>query len=298
MVFANLSHGDLFLSTSPLISMYGSDEKPFAKVLGIPFDSTSTYRMGSRFGPDSIRQAFANIEIYSRGLDIDLEQLSFQDLGNLAETGSVDVMQDSTEKIFREIASEGLVTGILGGEHSITYGSLKALPHDVGILIFDAHFDLREEYADLRMSHATYLRRYIEENGSDHIIHVGARAATKAEWGFAEESQLKIISDNIINVDGDLSYVLKTSIQNFNKVYVSIDLDVLDPAYAPGVGNPEASGLSTHELLELIYLLKGKDIIGFDITELSPSHDNGSTSIVAAKCLSELLCLSYLGRND
>nr|AIF16331.1 putative agmatinase (speB) [uncultured marine thaumarchaeote KM3_73_F02] len=236
-----------------------------------------------------------NVEIYSRHLDIDLEELSFDDLGNLAETGSIDVMHTSVEKVVSETMSQGYVASVLGGEHSVTYGCLNALPEKVGVIIFDAHFDLRSEFADLRMSHATFLRRYIEKNGCDNIVHVGGRAGSKDEWRFVEKNNLPAIFGRAFSDGGKANILLKDFLEDFDRVYVSIDLDVLDPAYAPGVGNPEAGGLTIHQLLELIYAFKGKSIVGFDIVELSPPYDNGTTSVAAAKCLTELLCLSSLG---
>ena len=236
-----------------------------------------------------------NVEIYSQHYDLDLEELSFTDLGNLAQTSNTEVMLDAVEKVVSEVVSTGEVAAILGGEHSITYGCLKALPADVDIVIFDAHFDLRDEFANLRMSHATHLRRYIEQMGCDHIIHVGARAGSKQEWKFADKVRLAGISGETISSGGSAQMLLRESLKDINEVYISLDLDVLDPAFAPGVGNPEAGGLAMDVLLKFLREFEGKRIVGFDIVELSPAYDTGVTAVVASKCLSELLALSYIG---
>ncbi|MCX8191429.1 MAG: arginase family protein, partial [Nitrososphaerales archaeon] len=122
----------------------------------------------------------------------------------------------------------------------------------------------------------------------------GARAASGEEWRIADKIGLTIVSTNSLYTLKNHQKLLEDFLSEFSKVYVSIDLDVLDPAYAPAVSNPEPMGISTFQLLELLYTLEGKEIVGFDIMELSPPYDNGSTACVAAKLLAELICLSYL----
>ncbi len=289
-----MSFKELFLTPDPKITNRAGGLKPLVKIFGVPFDATCTYRSGARFGPNSVRQAFQNIEIYSHHLDVDLEALELEDLGNLRQTSSVQQMVDSVQKVVKELISEESPFAILGGEHSLTFGSCSMLPSDTAIAVFDAHLDLRDEYADLRLSHATFLRRLLELRKTATVVHVGSRAATAEEWRFANDAGLTTIScDTIFAVDGSQKLFTDFMI-GFDTVYVSVDLDVLDPAFAPGVSNPEPAGLSSYQLLQFLYSLRGKKIVGFDIVELSPPYDNGSASVVAAKLLAEISCLSSL----
>jgi agmatinase len=289
-----VSYGKLYLTPSPSVTNTIPGKKPVVKILGAPFDATSTYRSGSRFGPNAIRDAFLNMEIYSHRLNVDLEVLSVEDIGNLRQTANVGEMMKSIGDVVSEIISDGFTSAILGGEHTITYGASTAISSDATLIIFDAHLDLRDEYADLKLSHTTFLRRLVEKRHIDSIVHVGARAATAEEWRFVNEIGLKIIPCEVISSYQRPEAQLKHILKNTSSVYVSIDLDVLDPAYAPAVGNPEPAGLSTHQMLDFLYTLQGKRILGFDIVELTPHYDNGATAAVAAKFLTELTCLTSI----
>lgn len=269
---------------------------PIINLLGVPFDATSTYRPGSRMGPNAIREALLNIEVYSSRLDIDMEDLSIMDLGNLNQTSHAMKMSDAVEKVVSEIISNGQVPAILGGEHTISYATFKAAPKNSALLVFDAHADLRNEFADLKFSHTTWLRRFIEKRGASNVIHVGLRASTRDEMIFMNKEGITTISTQTILNTKSPEKILIESLKQFEQVYVSLDMDILDPAYAPGVGNPEAAGISTSQLLEFLYVLKGKKICGFDIVEVAPQYDTGISSITAAKIMVELICLTHLGR--
>ncbi|MBI4258452.1 MAG: agmatinase [Thaumarchaeota archaeon] len=277
-----------------MVTYVKSGAPPAVSIFGVPFDSSSTYRTGSRFGPNAIREAFLNIEIYSHRLKVDLESQSIEDLGNLYHTANIDRMASAVEKVVGELVDEGKIPAILGGEHTLTYGSFLAMPKDACIVYFDAHFDMRNEYSELSLMHATCLRRIIEKRGRDKVIHVGARAACAEEWSFVEKETISAITCEKIFRSPHPEELLKEAVKDFQNVYVSIDLDVIDPAYAPGVGNPEPGGLSTHQMLEMIYALKDKHIAGFDIVELIPHYDNGAASTAAARLLAELACLVVL----
>jgi len=179
----------------------------------------------------------------------------------------------------------------LGGEHSITYGTYPSFSKETGYVVFDAHYDLRDEFADIKLSHAYYLRRIVEERGSENILHVGARAFVKEELEFLKENNIKTISDKEIR-EGKGSKLLKDHVSTFDTIYSSFDLDVLDPAFAPGVGNPEAVGISSRELFDLIYSLQETKVIGVDIVELNPYHDDGSTASLAAKIMSTMIAMN------
>ncbi len=293
-----MSYKDLFLTSEPLITVIKEGMEPIVKIFGVPFDSTVTFRPGARFGPNAIRQAYMNIEVYSLFLDVDLESLSLLDLGNLKLTNDVDDMVYSVEKVVRELVQEGVTFGILGGEHTLTFGAYLSMPKDTALIIFDAHLDLRDEFAGLKLSHATFLRRLTDKVGTESIIHIGSRAASRDEWKIADKIRLSLISLQTIRTIPNAEMLLLDFLKDFENVYVSIDLDALDPSFAPGVGNPEPDGLSLHKLLEFLYSLKGKKIIGFDIVELTPLYDSGITAVVAAKLMNEIIGLSYLSQNS
>jgi agmatinase len=285
-----MSFLEFYMSKNPLITSYDEGE-PIATIFGIPFDSTHSYKPGCRFGPEAIRDAFNNIEIFHPDLQIDLEQANIEDLGNTKHTVVPSVMIDMVRKITGELVEKNRQLFILGGEHLITYGTYLSFPKETGYIVFDAHYDLRNEYADSKLSHASYLRRIVEERGADNILHVGARAFVKEELAFLKENKIKTISDKEIR-QGNGPQLLKDHISTFDKLYTSFDLDALDPAFAPGVGNPEAAGITSREFFDMIYSFENKKVTGVDIVELNPTYDNGATASLAAKTISTLIALN------
>jgi agmatinase len=286
-----MSFLDLYMNRNPMITASDDDSEPVATVFGIPFDATHSYKPGCRFGPDAIRDSFNNIEIFHPDLSVDLENVNIEDLGNTRHTVVASEMIDMVKKITTELVAKKRQLFILGGEHSITYGTYTSFPKDTGYVVFDAHYDLRDEFADIKLSHASYLRRVVEERGAENILHVGARAFVKEELEFLTEHKIKTISDKEIR-DGKGPQLLKDHISTFDTVYSSFDLDVLDPAFAPGVGNPEAVGITSRELFDMIYALQETKIVGVDIVELNPYHDNGATASLAAKIMSTLIAIN------
>ena len=286
-----MSFLDLYMDQSPLITNPNQTADVSAIIFGIPFDSTHSFRPGTRFGPDAIRLAFNNIEIFSNRFNIDLESVNIEDLGNTRHTVVASEMVDMVGKITNELITREKQLFILGGEHSLTFGTYMSFPKDTGYIVFDAHYDLRDEYADIKLSHAAYLRRIIEKRGAENIIHVGARSYTKEELEFKLEHKIKTITDKDIR-DGNGPKLAKDAISTFDKMYVSIDLDVLDPAFAPGVGNPEALGITTRELFDMVYALEEKQIRCMDVVELCPQYDNGATASVSAKLIAEVMAMT------
>ncbi|MFB5648516.1 MAG: agmatinase [Candidatus Nitrosomaritimum aestuariumsis] len=285
-----MSFLDLYMNKNPLITASG-DGDPVATVFGIPFDSTHSYKPGCRFGPDVIRDAFNNIEIFHPDLGIDLETANIEDLGNTTHTVVASEMLDMVRKVTKELVEKNRQLFILGGEHLITYGTYMSFPKNTGYVVFDAHYDLRDEYADIKLSHASYLRRIVEERGAENILHVGARAFVKEELAFLKEHNIKTITDKEIR-QGKGSQMLKDHVSSFDTLYTSLDLDVLDPAFAPGVGNPEAAGITSRELFDMIHSFENKKVNGIDIVELNPTYDNGATASLAAKVMSTLIALN------
>lgn len=308
-----MSHADLYLGASgPLISSTcGSREGGGAPescvVFGVPFDATHSYRPGCRFGPDAIRTAFNNIEVFHPELGADLESVCIRDMGNIPHTASAAHMVDVTRRVTEDLLGRGLPIFALGGEHLMTYGTYTAFPRNVAYVVFDAHYDLRDEYGDVRLNHATYLRRVAEERGADAMLHVGARASAAEEMAYLCEHRIRAISDSDVR-KGMGPEMLCDFASSFDAVYASFDLDVIDPGFAPGVGNPEAEGMMPRELFDMVRGMMpacsggGNDdgnprqgditIAGADIVELNPAYDTGATASLAAKILSMLIASS------
>jgi len=279
------------MTNSPLIINPDTDSDPVAVIFGVPFDSTHSYKPGCRFGPDSIRDAFNNIEIFQPEFGVDLETVNINDLGNTKHTVVATEMLQMVENITTELRKQNKQMIILGGEHLITLGSFSCFPKNTGYVVFDAHYDLRDQYADIKLSHAAYLRRLVEKRGSENIVHVGARAFVKEELAFLTDHKIRTVSDKEIR-DGNGAKLLKDITSTFDSIYLSIDLDVLDPAFAPGVGNPEAVGISSRELYDLVTVLQNKKIEAADIVELNPTYDNGATASMAAKMISTIIAMN------
>jgi len=284
------------MTKSPLIMNPNDNSESVAIIFGVPFDSTHSYKPGCRFGPDVIRDAFNNIEIFQPEFGIDLETVNINDLGNTKHTVVAAEMLQMVENITSELKKQNKQLIILGGEHLITLGSFTCFPKDTGYVVFDAHYDLRDQYADIKLSHAAYLRRIVEKRGSENIVHVGARAFVKEELAFLKEHNISTVSDKEIR-DGNGPKLLKDITSTFDNIYLSIDLDVLDPAFAPGVGNPEAVGISSRELYDLVTTLQNKKIVAADIVELNPTYDNGATASMAAKMISTIIAMNLSRSN-
>jgi len=284
------------MTKSPLIMNPNDNSESVAVIFGVPFDSTHSYKPGCRFGPDVIRDAFNNIEIFQPEFGIDLETVNINDLGNTKHTVVAAEMLQMVENITSELKKQNKQLIILGGEHLITLGSFTCFPKDTGYVVFDAHYDLRDQYADIKLSHAAYLRRLVEKRGSENIVHVGARAFVKEELAFLKEHNISTVSDKEIR-DGNGPKLLKDITSTFDNIYLSIDLDVLDPAFAPGVGNPEAVGISSRELYDLVTTLQNKKIVAADIVELNPTYDNGATASMAAKMISTIIAMNLSRSN-
>jgi len=231
------------------------------------------------------------MELYSVRSSVDLEKVAVHDWGD------VDIVQDLTETLdrVRSVCSELLdakkIPIMVGGEHSVTKAAADALPEDTGLVSFDAHLDLRDEFLGEKLSHATFMRRISERLGSDHIMEIGIRAFSKPELEFTRKSGVTMITPQDLRNAGisKTAQRIRGFLSGFTHSYVTVDIDVLDPAFAPGVGNPEPDGLSTDELLTLVDAAMDKNIIGFDLVEVSPPLDTGQTAAVGVKVIFEAI---------
>ena len=279
---------DQYFNKNSLIFKGDKKSRKSVIVFGVPFDATHTYRPGTRFGPDAIREAYNNIELYLPDFNMELEKINVSDYGNIIQTLTAKHMLDIVTKVTKEFVKNKKLIIVLGGEHLITLGTYLNFPSDTCLLIFDAHYDLHDKYANDKLNHATFLRRIIEKRSSKNIVHVGARAFMKDEFDYLKKSDITLISDADIR-KGLGPKLIKDATSPFKKIYLSVDLDVVNPAEAPGVGNPEALGISSRELIDMIQALENRKVIGADIVELLPSVDNGITSSLAARLMSMII---------
>ena len=291
-----MSNRELFVSQS---NVFGGIQKPFEKakyvVFGVPFDVTSTYRTGARFGPNAIRQASLNIETYSFRAGIDVEDLPLHDLGDLHVSTSPKRTIDMLKLVVEDILAAKKMPIAIGGEHTITLGVLKGLgdkARETAVVSFDAHLDVRKEFLGLTLSHTTFMRVINEEVKPAKIIEVGTRAVCKEELAYAKEAGIGFFTSQLIRNEGATQIIqrLKEELAPYENVYLSIDMDVLDPAFAPAVQNPEPEGIETHTLLDILCALCDKRVIGFDAVEIAPVYDQGISAINAAKVIFEVAC--------
>ena len=261
-------------------------------IFGVPYDSTSTYRTGSRHAPDAIRKASINIETYSLRTRMDAYNLKIHDAGNLIPQKSIDKTINATAEIIREIIQEEKIPIMMGGEHTITLSAAKAA-EDIAMIILDAHMDLRDEYPQgIKISHATVTRRISEKLSPEKIALIGVRAFSEEELEETEKMGIKYKTAYELqrgNIKREIEKITEKITDK--KYWLSIDMDILDPSAAPAVANPEPEGLSTHQTLEIIQTLINENIIGFDLVEVTPIYDRGVTAITAAKIILETACL-------
>ena len=250
-----MSNWELFVSQS---SVFGGVQKPVKKakyvVFGVPFDVTSTYRTGARFGPNAIRQASLNLESHSFRSGVDVEDLALHDLGDLHASTSPKRTVDMTKLVVADALEAKKLPVAIGGEHTITLGMMKGLgdkAEKTALVSFDAHLDLRKEFMGLTLSHTTFMRLINEEVKPAKIVEVGTRAVCKEERDYAEASGIEFFTAQQIRKEGAarIAEKLKEELEPYKSVYLTVDMDVLDPAFAPAVQNPEPDGLDTFVLL-------------------------------------------------
>ncbi len=283
----------LHTSTGPKFSGYSKDfDKSRYVVLGVPYDRTSTYRSGSRFGPAAIREASLNIETYSLRSKVDIEDVAISDVGDLNVVDSMDETLRRLSDVVRDITNAGKLPIALGGEHTVTLGMVRALrDKSLGVINFDAHGDLRDEYSGEKLNHATVMRRISEIVGPQNLVLVGIRALCKEEVQYMKSHKVKnyqsseILGERYERVAAKIA----STVSRFKRLYVTIDIDVFDPAFAPGVGNPEADGLDPSSVLAVLSRICDSRIVGLDLVEVSPNYDTGITAALASRLLFEAI---------
>jgi agmatinase len=291
-----LSNLELFVSQT---NIFSGIQRAFREaqyvVFGVPFDVTSTYRTGARFGPNAIRQASLNIETCSFRSGFDVEDLLIYDAGDLHVSTDTRKTVDMLKLVVADILEAGKMPVAIGGEHTITLGIAKGLgarASKMAIVSFDAHLDLRCEFLGLDMSHTTFMQLINEETKPARIIEVGTRSVCKDELAYAKKAGIEFFTSNQIIKQGaeKIAKELRSRLAPYDNIYLTIDMDVLDPAFAPAVQNPEPEGITTTALLDIVCALCDKRVVGFDVVEIAPTYDQGVSAVVAAKVMFEMLC--------
>ena len=268
----------------------GFDEADIV-LYGAPFDSTTSYRPGARFGPSAIRHESYGIETYSPYQDRDLEDISVFDSGDVELCiGDASIALAQLEERAKIIADAGKLPFLIGGEHLVTLAPVRFLAKkypELHIIHFDAHADLRDDYLGAKLSHACVLRRCHDILGDGRIHQFGIRSGERAEFAFAREHT----DFHPLKLDRLESTVERLASAKL-PVYLTVDLDVLDPSCFPGTGTPEAGGVSFDELRSALELICKKcRIVGLDLVELAPNLDqSGISTALACKLIRELLC--------
>ena len=260
-------------------------------IFGAPFDSTTSFRPGTRFASKAMRSESFGVETYSTYQDKDLEDIAIFDGGDLElPFGNPSKALNQIEKFTEEIVNDNKIPCMIGGEHLVTLGSVRAVAKkypDLHVIHFDAHADLRDDYLGETLSHASVIHRVWDIVGDNKIFQFGIRSGDRQEiyWGkdhvFTQKFNFVGLEEVIEKLKG-------------KPIYFTLDLDVLDPSVFPGTGTPEAGGVTFMELLGAILKVSKLNIVGMDVNELSPIYDqSGSSTALACKVLRELLISVY-----
>lgn len=266
-----------------------SFEKANIVIVGVPYDGTSSFRPGSRFAPNAIRESSYGIESYSPYFDRDLREKKICDMGDMPlPFGDKELVLHIIEQFSFKLIKNRKKLLSIGGEHLITFPLVKTFSkkyENLAVVHLDAHSDLIDSYRSEKLSHASVIRRIAEVIGFENIYQLGIRSLNNTDLNLPYRKENLCL----FNFDKAQEYVSKI---NNRPVYLTIDLDVLDPSIFPGTGTPEPGGVTYKELIDCLKKLCVLNIVGCDVVELSPQYDTtGVSSIVAASVIREVLCL-------
>ncbi len=271
--------------------MASSDDYAASKAVlfGIGQDFTTSYRPGTRFGPGRIREASYGLEEFSYHSLASLTDRTFFDLGDVAVVfGDVQETLRRAEAVARKIVRDSKLPMMMGGEHLVTLPCVKAVHEKYGddlvLLQFDAHADLREDYLGNPLSHAAVMKRCLDFLPAQNLYQFGIRSGTAEEYEFGR-TRCNLFPHEVLR---PLKEVLPTL--GRRPVYITIDIDVMDPAYAPGTGTPEPGGIDSREMIDAIIAMKDLNVVGFDVVEVAPGLDETDrTVILGAKLIREAI---------
>ncbi|MBA9027912.1 agmatinase [Peribacillus huizhouensis] len=285
MRFDEAYSGNVFIKSHP------NYEESKAVLYGMPMDWTVSFRPGSRFGPARIREVSIGLEEYSLYLDRELEEVKFFDAGDIPlPFGNPERSVAMIEEFVDKVLADGKIPIGMGGEHLVTWPVIKAMHKkypDMAIIHMDAHTDLREDYEGEPLSHATIIRKSAELIGPSNVYSFGIRSGLKEEFQWAKENGMKIAPFEVLE---PLKKVLPELAGR--PVYVTIDIDVLDPAHAPGTGTVDCGGITAKELLASIHEIAHSElqVIGCDLVEVAPIYDPSEQTVnTASKLIREMI---------
>lgn len=274
-----------FLSKDWMCATDNYDEAKWV-MIGLPFDGTCSNKPGTRFASQAMRTASWGLEEYSPIVDKDFNDISFFDAGDLEfALGNRDGILNLIEENIKQILADNKKSFGIGGEHLVTLPQIKAYKEkypDLTVVHFDAHCDLREDYLGEKLSHASVIRRVTEIIGKENLYQIGIRSGEQIEFQWMKENKTLLT---------DMSEAAKIFQSLKDKpVFITLDIDVLDPSIMPGTGTQEAGGMTFRELISWLLLLRNNNIVGMDLVELSPDYDtSGASTATAAKLAREML---------
>ncbi len=260
-------------------------------VAGIPFDRTTSFRPGARFGPDSIRQHSWNFESYDLETGVDLAEVPIHDLGNASEFGNATDMVNAVREEIRPVYAAGKIPIILGGDHACSPPCVEAYPDggSLGVLYIDAHMDFRSSYLGDPRSHACSSRRIVEKLGARNVVVLGVRSVSREELDDNQAIGMSFVTAHEVAQEGiEASVQRALNMLKTDRIYISLDIDAIDPSYAAGTGTPEPFGLTPRDVKYAIGQAAPR-LAGMDIMEVSPHYDNGNTSALAARLAREAI---------
>lgn len=285
MKFDEAYSGNVFIKSHP------SYEESEAVIYGMPMDWTVSYRPGSRFGPSRIREVSIGLEEYSPYLDKELEEVKYFDAGDIPlPFGNPQKSIEMIEEYIDKLLADGKYPLGMGGEHLVSWPVMKAMYKkypDLAIIHFDAHTDLRDDYEGEPLSHSTPIKKIADHIGPTNVYSFGIRSGMKEEFRWAKEVGMHISKFEVLE---PLKKVLPTLAGR--PVYLTIDIDVLDPAHAPGTGTVDAGGITSKELLASIHEIAHSDVrvVGSDLVEVAPIYDHSEqTANTASKIIREMI---------
>lgn len=282
-------NGNLFADASSSF-----DEATFV-LYGVPFDGTSSFRKGSKWAPLEMRKASYNFEPYNGDLDVDFTEVPIHDMGDCEVYCDVDDTLEVVYDVASSIVKAKKIPIMMGGEHSLTYPCVDAFgDKNIGIVVLDAHYDLRDEYGGIKNNHACVSKHIIDDITSKYIS-IGIRSGAKEEYEYVKKNKeiRSYTADDVYEMG--IPAILKEADAYFkgcDKIYFSLDMDAIDPAYAPGLGTPEPFGMTPRDVRTVIRHFAPRTV-GFDLVEISPDYDNGITAGLGAKLIRDFIAAKW-----
>lgn len=264
-------------------------------IYGIKYDRTGSWRQGTAKGPAAIRQAAWNNELYHIPTGLHTETWKAHDVGDLdiSNDDTPEEMVDKAYTFVKEVVGAGQIPMLLGGEHNVPMGPVRAVAErypDLCVIQIDAHLDYRDDYDGSRFNHANALRRFVDHVGPDNAAIIGVRSMEREEYAAAQRDGVHRIHTSFQVRERGIGPALDDILDEFQgrPLYLTIDIDGVDPAYAPGTGTPEPFGLTDWETLEIVKRV-APQLVGFDVVEVCPEYDNGQTAMLASKLVREAI---------